>query len=180
MTLSHPALRVMSASASAAVLALAVSLSAGGSAGAAPDSTTSPDCGDACLETLDAKNGEGRGKNKESPAPPATEAPAPPAPAPEDPVVEPVPATPAALPATDGPGGTTPPATRAPTATDRPSGPGWDEPYTGSARATQAAALSVSGGSGGPDPLNITAGSMLVGISAAAFTWYGRNRVRAH
>ncbi|MFJ6076837.1 hypothetical protein ACIQC0_00870 [Pseudarthrobacter sp. NPDC092419] len=184
MTPSQSALRAMSASASAAVLALSVSLSAGGAAAAdSPDATTSPDCGESCLGT-ESRPGEGRGKNKETPGPPAPAEPAPPeAPAPQGPEVDPVPATPATVPAP-------PPATAAPakTATPSPSHPGsaepstesnWDTPYTRSARPTEAA-LSRVGGSGGPDPLNITAGGMLVGISAAAFAWYGRNRVRAH
>lgn len=184
MTPSQSALRAMSASASAAVLALSVSLSAGGAAAAdSPDITTSPDCGESCLGT-ESRPGEGRGKNKETPGPPAPPEPAPPeAPAPEGPVVEPAPDSPATVPAA-------PPATAAPakTATPSPSGrastgpsteSNWNSPYTRSARPTQPA-LSRAGGSGGPDPLNITAGGLLVGVSAAAFAWYGRNRVRAH
>ncbi|MFJ5861556.1 hypothetical protein ACIQCM_09050 [Pseudarthrobacter sp. NPDC092439] len=184
MTPSHPALRAMSASASAAVLALSVSLSAGGAAAAdSPDATTSPDCGDSCLGT-ESRPGEGRGKNKETPGPPAPEQTSPPeAPAPGDPVVEPAPAPatdPAAPPATAAPSKTATSAATAPATAAASTGPNWDTPYTRSDRPTQAAAVSRSGGSGGPDPLNITAGGMLVGISAAAFAWYGRNRVRAH
>lgn len=182
MTPSHPALRVMSASASAAFLALSVGLSAGGAAAAdSPDATTPQDCGEACLET-EPRPGQGRGKNKETPGPPSPVQPAPPeAPAPDEPVVATAPAAdPAAPPATAAPAKTATPTTSAPAATGTSSEPGWNTPYTRSARPTQAAAMSRTGGSGGPDPLNITAGGMLVGISAAAFTWYGRNRVRAH
>lgn len=183
MTSSHPAIRAMSTTASAAVLALSVGFSAGGAAAAeSPAPTANPDCADSCLGTY-ARNGEGRGKNKETPGPPAPPA-APEPPAPEAPVADPLPAAPVTdppqPPATQAPAKSATPAPSASSATETSTEPAWDSPYTGSSRPTQAAALSGAGSSGGPDPLNITAGGMLVGISAAAFAWYGRSRVRAH
>lgn len=205
MSPSLRAIGAVPATAAAAVLALAVSLSAAGAAAAEtpdPTSTTADpsDCQILCLPVLgeEPKPTENDRPRKakepaERTAPPLEPAPA--APAPAAPGIEP-PATtgpgPAAVPAAPAPAGATPsgsaaPESTAPEPSTTPSASAstesnWTKPVTRPARPTQAAAVSRAGGPGpgGPDPLAITAGVLLVGAGGLAFAWWGRSRLRAH
>jgi hypothetical protein len=198
MTASSPILRAASATASAAVLALSVTLPAGGAAfadspeptGSATTSTTYP------AEPTETKTTERTEKPRDpddppgqpdGPAPAAPQPQLPSAPAPAAPTVVPEPAEPADADAPDPAGTSGPPETGTPAgvspSTAGPSSESnWNQPVTRSAKATQAAAMSRPGseGPGGPNLPAIAAGVLLVGLGGGVFTWWGRNRLRAH
>lgn len=202
MTRSSPALRAGAAAASGVLLALTVCMAPAGTAAAdspEPSATsTTPSCGGSCTpEPTETKPGEGRTDkpkgSDEPPGQPGEPAPAPPAaprppatssPAPP-PSVTTVPAAPAPEEALPGE-----PATPDATATEPSTTPSatastesnWNNPVTRSPKASQAASVTRSGGPGpgGPNPLTITAGVLLVGAGTAAFAWWGRSRFRAH
>jgi hypothetical protein len=198
MTASSPILRAALATASAAALALSVTLPAGGAAfadspeptGSATTSTTYP------AEPTETKTTERTGKPRDPDDPPGQlEDPAPAAPqpqllstpAPAAPTVVPGPSEPADAGAPDSAGTSSPsetgtPASVAPSTAGPSSESNWNKPVTRAAKATQAAAMTRPGseGPGGPNLPAITAGVLLVGLGGGVFTWWGRNRLRAH
>jgi hypothetical protein len=69
-----------------------------------------------------------------------------------------------------------------PPPTGASSGQDWNTPVTRSAKATRVADVAPANdpGDGGPALLPIIAGTLLLGAAGVAFTWLGRNRLRAH
>ncbi|MDP9987801.1 hypothetical protein J2S98_002970 [Arthrobacter oryzae] len=210
MTPSAPFRHAVSTTASAAVLALAFGFFPAGSALAATTApspapasgTQATDCGLICLPILASSpdtGQNGRPRKSKEPAPPPAQ-PAPPAEPPAQPAqsqppqadTAPQPAAPApdpaAIPATAGADLDEPaPGTASAAAGYRPptgpsSGQDWNSPVTRSAAPAQlAAAAPVRGQApGGPALLPIAAGTVLLAVSAGAFAWWTRNRLRSH
>jgi hypothetical protein len=201
MTPSAPVLRYVPATAAAAVLAVTLCFFPDGPASAdstepTPAATTSPD---QCFLLLcepqtaaDPKPGEPARTQKprepqSPPAPPADPVPAPPqqpAPPVETPAgTVPAPGAPLAEPEEPTSEPTVSSATESavsPPPTGASSGHDWNKPVTKSATATRVAAVAPADGDGGPALLPIIAGTLLLGVAAAAFAWWGRNRFRTH
>jgi hypothetical protein len=207
MTPSAPVRHAVSTTASAAVLALAFGLFPAGPALAATteptpvpasDTQAPSDCGLICMPILasspdSAQPGRPR-KSKEPVAPPAQ--PVPPAEPPAQPAqpVQPPPPQadiqppdPAAVPATAEAVPEPAVETASAAAGYRPptgpsSGQDWNSPVTRSAAPAQMAAAAPTRGRGsdGPALLPIVAGAVLLSVSAGAFVWWNRNRLRSH
>ncbi len=200
MTQSSSVRRAVPAAAAAAALALSIGLAAVGAAHAEPPATDpSPTvCAEPCGEGTGGPGESGKKPDKptqEPPTPPAAPAPAPPAqPAPAPPAQAPAPVpqptlAPALAPETaaaaeeaPAPETTTPAPSATPSAATPSMESNWNKPITKSAKPTQAAVISRSGGPGfgSPGLLAIMAGVLLVGLGGIAFVWWSRNRISTH